>query len=222
MGALVDGRVLLECGPEVPRQAVRHGLSLTDVHTVLVTHVHTDHFDPSFLLYRSYDCAEPLQVVGPAPVIAAARDWLAPEQSTVTLVPVTAGDTLELAGYRVEVLPADHDALGECVLYALTAPDGGRLLWATDTGPLVTLPTLKPVDIAFVEETFGPARIGPDHLDDGTFPGFLDTLRNSGAVTAATRIIAIHLSHHHAFPARIAGAEVLPDGARLTTDVPRK
>ncbi len=215
VGALVDGRVLIECGPEVPRQAVRFGASLSDVHTVLVTHVHTDHFDPAFLLYRSYESRKPLRVVGPAPVIATASQWLAPGQDMVSLVQVTAGDVVEVEGYRVEVLPADHSALGECVLYALAGPDGVRLLWATDTGPAARLPTLAPVDMAFVEQTFGPARIGADHLDDETFGGFVDRLRSAGAVTAATRVIAVHLSHHHDFPAEVRGAEVVPDGTRI-------
>lgn len=133
--ALVDDRLLLDLGPEAARQALRAGTDLADVQAVLVTHVHGDHFDPAALLYRSWSNRAPLTIVGPAPVIAAARPWLAPGQESVTLVPVTSGDRLTVAGYDVRVLPADHHAFGECVLYDVTDPAGARLLYATDTGP---------------------------------------------------------------------------------------
>ena len=41
--ALVDGRLLLDCGPDVPAAANRAGRSLADVRHVLLTHAHPDH-----------------------------------------------------------------------------------------------------------------------------------------------------------------------------------
>ncbi|MFK5283318.1 hypothetical protein ACI3PL_27470, partial [Lacticaseibacillus paracasei] len=51
---------------------------------------------------------------------------------------MTAGDALQCEGYIVRVLAATHgDAtIGEAVLFDVTAADGGRLLYATDTGLL--------------------------------------------------------------------------------------
>ena len=131
---LVDGRLLIDCGPEAPRQASRAGVDLTGVRTVLISHAHDDHLDPAFLMHRGWVSTEPLQVIGPAPAIELCRDWLAPDQTAVTLTVVTAGDTFEVDGYRVQVLPATHHALGEAVLYAVQR-DGRSLLYATDTGP---------------------------------------------------------------------------------------
>ncbi|WP_157550871.1 MBL fold metallo-hydrolase, partial [Nocardioides jensenii] len=75
--ALVDS-FLLDCGPETLRNAERLGISLADVRHVLLTHDHPDHTAPAFLLYRSWvtSAAEPLDVVGPASVVASARQWL--------------------------------------------------------------------------------------------------------------------------------------------------
>ena len=220
--ALVDGRLLLDCGPEAPRQAQRAGLDLTGVRTVLVGHAHDDHLDPAFLMHRGWVSDVPLRVIGPGPAIDRCRDWLAPGQSVVTLTTVTAGDALELDGYRVQVLPATHRALGEAVLYALEAPDGRRLLYATDTGPwrpeFLELVAGWRFDLVLLEETFGDVT-PPEavHHCFSTFSQALDDLRMVGAVDAETRAVAIHLGHNNPLLAQVQsrlasyGAEVHPD-----------
>lgn len=221
--ALVDGRLMIDCGPEAPRQASRAGIDLSGVRTVLVGHAHDDHLDPAFLMYRSWITTEPLQVVGPAPVIARCAEWLKPGQDDVTLTTVTAGDQLTLDGYRVQVLPATHDALGEAVLYAVD--DGTRrILYATDTGPwsLACLDLLRGwrFDLVLLEETFGAAERTPVHHDFTTFAAAVDDLRAIGAVHDGTRVVAFHLGHGNPtlddLVKRLAavGAEVHPD---LTT-----
>ncbi len=60
--------------------------------------------------------------------------WVAPD-SPVRFVAVAPGELLTLGGYDVRVLAAAHGVPGSCVLYDVTGP-GGRLLYATDTGPL--------------------------------------------------------------------------------------
>ena len=169
--ALVDGRMLVDCGPEAPRQAQRAGLDLAGVRTVLISHAHDDHLDPSFLMHRGWVSAEPLRVIGPAPAIARCAEWLAPDQNVVALEVVTAGDLITVDQYRVQVLPATHEALGEAVLYAIEGPDGRRLLYATDTGPwkprLLELLAGWRFDLVLLEETFGgapPAAGPPPHL----------------------------------------------------------
>ena len=52
--ALVDGRLLLDCGPETPAAAQRAGIDLTGLRHVLITHMHPDHCAPAFLLFRSW------------------------------------------------------------------------------------------------------------------------------------------------------------------------
>ncbi|MBK8447541.1 MAG: MBL fold metallo-hydrolase [Micropruina sp.] len=218
---LVDDRLLIDCGPESPRQAQRAGRDLTGVRTVLVSHAHDDHLDPSFLMHRGWVSEAPLQVIGPAPAIDRCRDWLAPDQSVVTLTTVTAGDSFEVDGYRVQVLPATHHALGEAVLYAIER-DGRRLLYATDTGPwrtrLLELVQGWRFDLVLLEETFGevtpPSSV---HHCFTTFGEALDDLRALGAVDDASRVIAFHVGHNNpplaGLTARLAdlGAEVHPD-----------
>lgn len=163
--ALVDGALMIDCGPEAPGAAVRHGHTLADVRHLLVTHGHSDHLAPQFLLSRSW-VAEPanathlahpadsanaetsaaaatattattgFEVIGPADALDQCRPWVAPD-SEVRFRPVVAGDRLAVGDYEVRVLPAKHMVFtdGDAVLYDVTGPGGTRILWACDTGP---------------------------------------------------------------------------------------
>lgn len=221
--ALVDGGVLLDLSPALPPE----GVSLAGVHTVLVTHAHPDHCSPFALLWRHWvRPSAPLTIAGPAAVLEECRPWLAPD-APVELVEVAPGRTLHLRGYLVRVLPADHEV--PAVLYDLTGPDGARLLYATDTGPLpdaaVRAVSGAAFDVVLLEETFGDLPDhGARHLDLETFPVQLDRLRAVGAVTGSTDVVAVHLGHHNPPAAELAvrltghGARLLPDGAELQVD----
>lgn len=221
---LVDNRLLIDCGPEAPRQALRAGTDLTQVRTVLISHVHSDHFDPAFLLHRSWVTDEPLTLVGPAPVIAECRDWLKPGQTAVTLREVTAGDRFEVDGYRISVLPARHPALGESVLYVVD--DGEKsLLYACDTGRwadgFLSLIAGERLDVVIMEQTFGHREdlAGERHLGFESFAGNLDDIRDAAVIDDQTQAIAAHLSHHNTAEVvailRARHVLVLSDGERL-------
>ncbi len=226
--ALVDGRLLLDCGPEVPYAATRLGRSLSGVRHLLVTHSHPDHAGPMALLARAWaGRREPLDLVGPPQALAVFADWIGPHDP-VRPRPVAAGDTVALDGYTVAVLEADHgdEHTGPAVLYDVTAPEGGRLLYATDTGPLPdsTLAAVRgrAYDVVLLEESFGDRTDhGTRHLDLVTFAATIDELRARGAVVATTDVVAVHLGHHDPPPAELserlaaAGARVAPDGSVL-------
>jgi adenosylcobinamide kinase/adenosylcobinamide-phosphate guanylyltransferase len=222
---LVDGRLLLDCGPETPRAAERAGVGLSGLRHVLLTHVHPDHCSPAFLLFRSWVGDDgPLDVVGPAEVVEACRMWVAPD-SPVVFRTVAPGDRVRLGEYDVQVLAAAHGEPASTVLYDVTGP-GGRLLYATDTGPLpeetVTAVRDAAFDVVVMEETFGDRTgHGTDHLDLRSFGEQVRRLRAVGAVTPTTAVTAVHLSHHNPPTAELArrlaawGAGVVDDGARI-------
>ncbi|MGJ7439762.1 bifunctional adenosylcobinamide kinase/adenosylcobinamide-phosphate guanylyltransferase [Aquipuribacter sp. MA13-6] len=222
--ALLDGTVMLDCGPEAPRAAVRAGTSLVGVRLVLLTHSHPDHTSPAPLLWRSWTrTGQPLLVVGPDDAVQAYEPWLGPEDP-VTLRPVVAGDEVVAEGYRCRAVAGTHEV--PTVLWDVTCPDGTSLLYATDTGPLSS-DALEQVrgrgyDLLVLEETFGDLTThGTAHHDLVSFPAQLAELRRVGAVTGRTRVLATHLSHHNPptdeLAARLAawGAEVRPDGTRV-------
>jgi adenosylcobinamide kinase / adenosylcobinamide-phosphate guanylyltransferase len=216
---LVNEDLLLDCGPEVPRAAVRLGTSLAGVRHLLLTHAHPDHIGPAALLWRSWaKRREPLEVIGPPAALAACAEWIGPADPVVT-VAVAGGDRRQVGPYDVRVLAADHP--DGAVLYDLHTTDNDRLLYATDTGPLPAS-TLTAVDradySAVLMELTG---VGGQHLDSHTFPRQLAQLRRRGAIADTTRVVAIHLGHRNPpgpeLDRRLAtwGAQALPDGAVL-------
>jgi len=223
--ALVDDVLLLDCGPETPHAAQRAGVDLSRVRHVLITHAHPDHCAPAFLLFRSWVRDDGLDVVGPADVVDQARMWVAPD-SPVRFVTVEPGDRVTLVDHEVRVLAARHTE--GAVLYDVTGRDG-RLLYATDTGPLpdTTVESVRDAafDLVLMEETFGDfAGHGTDHLHLETFGEQVDRLRAVDAVHDGTDVVAIHLSHHNPPPAELArrlaavGARVVDDGTLLGQD----
>lgn len=223
--ALVDDRVLLDIGGDGPRAAVRAGVSLDRVQAVLVTHNHVDHHSPQVWPWRSWARGTgSLTLVAPPAVLASAGPSLDP---SVTPVPVLAGDEMEVAGYRVRALPARHGGpeVGPAVLYDLTGPDGRRLLWGTDTGalpePALDLAAGRAYDVVLLELT---SAFLPHHLDRVSWPEQVAELRRRGAVTAATRVCAIHLGHDNPPPAELDallagwGATAPRDGTVIDLD----
>src|SRR5215210_680231 len=223
--ALVDGVLLLDCGPEAPRAAARAGRTLAGVRHVLITHSHPDHCAPAALLWRRWaGRTEPLDLVGPAEALAECEPWIGPG-AQVRLVPVAPGDRVRLGPYLVSVLAAEHEV--PAVLYDITDAAGTRMFYATDTGPLreETGQLLRDAayDVVLLEETFGEETDhGTGHLDLATFPRALADLRSVGAVTPHTEVVAVHLGHHNPPTAelgrRLAAWDVrlVPDGTVLT------
>lgn len=198
--ALVDDVLLLDCGPETPRAALRAGRRLDRLRAVLLTHGHPDHSAPMALLSRAWAHRdEPLVVAGPPDVLDAWRPWGAPD-ADVAWRPVVPGDVLQVDGYRVAALDAAHDQ--PSVTWLVTDPAGRRLLYATDTGPLpdATVRALADVPLAalLLECTFGDyEQHRTRHHDLRTFAADVARLRRTGAVDAGTHVVAVHLSHHN-------------------------
>ena len=153
--ALIDGVLLLDCGQDVPRSAVRFGVGLEGVRHVLITHDHHDHANGAALLWRRWaGRTEPLDVLGPQAALGALAMWLPPDDPRVAFRPLQSGDVVTLDGYVARALAAEHDSDG-ALIYDITAPDGRRLLYATDTGPGFDVPDDARYDLVLLEESWG-------------------------------------------------------------------
>ncbi len=137
------------------------------------------------------------------------------------------------AGYLVRPLAARHGdaSIGPAVLYDVTAPDGGRLLYGCDTAAPLPAATLAAVagrayDVVLLEENNGDRPGFGEHLGLDTFAEVVAELRRRGAVVEGTQVLAVHLSHRNPpgdeLGRRLAllGAQAPEDGAVLDL-VPR-
>jgi L-ascorbate metabolism protein UlaG (beta-lactamase superfamily) len=105
------------------------------VDVVLSTHGHTDHLD-----------GETLRAVG-APLVCPARIVeLARERSGDEVTGVSEGETVTVAGFGIEAVPAAHPG-DHCVGYVIAA--GGRRLYHSGDTTWVD-PGARGVDVAFV------------------------------------------------------------------------
>ena len=174
-----------------------------------------------------------LHVWGPPAVVRACRDWIGP-RTPVELHEVSPGDVLALptpgGTYGASVIAARHqgctpdEVAAEAVLYDVACPTGGRLLYATDTGLIDDVESLRDAayDVILVEETFGDhLDHGTGHLDMSTLPLMLDRLTHVGARTDSSQVVAVHLGHHNPPEAllrdrlAVMGVRLVDDGAVL-------
>lgn len=117
---LVDGRLLIDCGPHTP-----HALELLGergVTDLLLTHLHCDHFDPASVAALAAQCEQPLNVWYRAGAQL-------PELERVRLHPVEPMQCFSAAGITVTALPANHSHFP--LHYALQKGDR-RLFYGTD------------------------------------------------------------------------------------------
>jgi adenosylcobinamide kinase/adenosylcobinamide-phosphate guanylyltransferase len=228
-GVLVDDRLLIDCGPDVPRAAARFGVDLGTVELLLIGHAHPDHCGPQMLMWRGWSSrsGRPLEVIGPPAVIQLCRPWADPA-GPISFTAIEPGAALTRGGYLIRAHPARHGGpeIGPAVLYDVTDPAGARVLYAVDTAPLAeqALPgePEHPYDVLLLENTFGDAehRVGDHHgLDD--FAATVSAMRRAGTLTASSQVVAVHLGHGN--PAgeelhrrlALVGAVALPDGALM-------
>jgi adenosylcobinamide kinase/adenosylcobinamide-phosphate guanylyltransferase len=210
---LLDGTVLVDLGPTAAQ-----GVDLAGVRGVLVTHRHVDHHFPQAWVWRGWaEGTGPLAVLAPPLVLADASF-----DRAVSATPARPGGVHDVAGYAVRVLDAEHP--DDAVLYDITGPDGGRLLYATDTGvlPEATVQAVRDraFDVVLLELAGTPI---PSHLTLETWPAQVQRLRDVGAITATTQLLAIHLGHANPPPDELdrvlasLGARAARDGDVLDT-----
>jgi phosphoribosyl 1,2-cyclic phosphate phosphodiesterase len=183
--------------------ANRFNFYLGDVHTVLITHRHQDHWLPGNLHWREPGFAatpvSPLTVFGPQDALV---DLESEEEATDLAVGVvSAGDQWSSGAYRITAVPATHGGgTLEPLLYVV---DDGRhrIFYATDTSSLgepawELLRSLSPVDLVLLDETAGLGDGGSGHHGFAKFLRTRARMVQEGIITAESTMVAHHFSHN--------------------------
>jgi len=205
-GALIDGVVKVDFGPDTCSQMQREGLDLGAITTLVFTHAHDDHFIPAELQYRKMmfvagEQPAKLHVYGNTDVMAILwRLYEDPEEIAAEFhepfepfVPVETHD-----GTLILPLPAAHVPGA----FLLCLERGGKsVLYGHDTGtfPYDTVRALAgiPLDLLLLDCTYGATDREPVmHMGLSAINETVDRLRAVGAVTADTKLVATHISHN--------------------------
>lgn len=143
--ALVNDDLLLDFGGDSYHHYLEHGIPLTRLSDLLVTHWHSDHFYGEDLAYRMHaygnDFEQLMTVHGTETVQEFYQRAFGLEQqrdaSRLRFHTVHAGDRFQVVAgkYTVDVFDAQHGHnYGDCVFFGIN--DGQKaVLYAHDTGP---------------------------------------------------------------------------------------
>lgn len=232
---LIDDSILIDFSADTYSNALRFGLNLSKVHSMIITHHHSDHFYGKDLLMRRSGVfahlqrAEPtLTVYGNADVMEEIGDLSMMKQNEVKKQQMRPFTEYELPyGYKFTPLLALHDRNQICCIILVTSPDGKNFLYGHDTGiyPDATFEYLKGrhLDLVTYDCTHGPDVAGDNHMGVPNNVEVRRRLEELGCVDENTQHVITHFSHngmltHHELELLVnpRGFEVAYDGAVFT------
>lgn len=205
---LLNSDLLIDLGPDIFTSCAQLSLSLCEVNHLLVTHSHLDHFDPTNLKLRAKafrlatELPEMTMIAGPSVWALWDSSGGSDQQAGIKRMPILPGRAVQLGGYSVRSIEATHNSrVGDAMNYVID--DGtAALLYASDSG-LYSEETWGQLaglnlDAVVLEGTIWTRPSGREHLNEGDFRLMLERLREIGAVTDRTVVIATHFSHQGA------------------------
>ncbi len=202
---LIDGVLKIDFPPDTLMHVLYHGLDIRSIEALLFTHAHDDHFAVSELQYRrSGFVANPLTnvlpVYGPPDVISELTNRSAAQPLPYTLTTLSPWETIEIAGYKVTPIIAQHDTSLTCYNYLIQNSAGKTLLYASDTGwyheETWTFLLGKRIDGIVCECTNGPKEDAwSAHMNISSVLRLREKLIETGSFRADGKMIATHFSH---------------------------
>lgn len=214
--ALVNDDLLLDLPPDTYLHKLQHGLDLSAVKHLLLTHWHMDHFYPQELTIRggcySHKMKSPDLNIYCAPeakefffsgITWELTDTLA---ESLHFHELTAFETVVADDYKITPLPAKHmlERPGSHPFFYLIEQNDKALLYCHDTGNFYQevwdylAAAKKTVDLISLDCTSGPLINGPD----GTHMGYKDCaevkqrLEEIGVCGDKTICVVNHFSHN--------------------------
>ena len=225
-GAMIDDLLKIDFGPDSYHHALVNGLDYSKVHSLFITHTHSDH-----LQLKEFACRKPPYAHAPEndpPMTvygnAAVGEKLAPFLSDRTLFhEMKPFETVEAEGYRVTALEAVHcvssDAAAgypvvhegktylrsEQALFYLFEKDGESILYAHDTDEFTQadLDFLagKKLDVISMDCTNGHLELDyVGHMGIRENKRMREKLLANGAADEHTIFVAHHFSHNGLLP----------------------
>ena len=209
--ALLDGDLLLDFPPDTYSHALRYGLNLGNIHTLLVTHSHMDHWFPADLIHRhehfGHGAEGVLDIYGSEAAEKAFRDNILldrfkthPLDDVVHFHTIHGGDRIQSGGWEITAVPADHDKREECLLY-ICKKDGKTVLYGHDTGRNLSseaweLIRQETYDLVSLDATLGKHSRQEYHMGLPDVAAVLHMLTEYGCVDSRTVKVINHFGHN--------------------------
>ena len=209
--ALLDGSLLIDFPPDSYSHALRYSLNLGDIHTLLVTHSHMDHWFPTDLIHRNehfgHGAQGVLDIYGNEAVEKAFYDHILidrfkihPIDGVVRFHATHGGDQIHSSGWDITAVPADHDKREECLVY-ICKKDGKTVFYGHDTGCNLSpeawaMLSRERFDLVSLDATMGQKTIGGYHMGLPDVELVLQKLTDLGCVDGRTVKVINHFSHN--------------------------
>jgi phosphoribosyl 1,2-cyclic phosphodiesterase len=124
--ALIDDRILIDCGPTVPDAMDHFGVDRGRITDILLTHTHDDHWNLD-AIRRIADTTQPMNLWAHSSALAAI-----PTIRGIQPCEARVGDTFTRHGIAITSLTANHDVGDQTALHFLLQKSQTTLLYATD------------------------------------------------------------------------------------------
>lgn len=209
--ALIDGKLLLDFGPDTFLHSLIYEIQLADIQVCFITHAHDDHLYIEDLRARRRSRANltpgtpPLNVYGGAGVKMALNpreDGYVTKDDSVLFCEMRSFEQVEVFGeYRITAIPAVHNT-EEPFVYIIEK-EGRTFLYGHDTDYFEerVWTYLRENKIYFhaisLDCTEGIKHIEyPGHMNFERMQNMCERLRDEGCIDDATTVIANHISHN--------------------------
>ncbi len=195
--SLLNGHTLIDCGATGLGNLHRFQVPFSAVDTLLITHSHSDHFQPAQITELAAGRSKPLEVYASPEALE-----LLPQDGSIAPHPLAAGMKFQLGELGVTALPANHltNIAGEEAFHFAFESAAGNLLYALDGAGMLKRAIQLIDHLRFELIIFdctmadsGDYRIF-EHTDIEMVIHLMKTLRTLKIVDGSTRIVLNHLA----------------------------
>ena len=207
--AIIDNKILIDFGPDNLLNIMRYGLDLTCIKTLLITHIHVDHFylaDLNWRLpnYASLPKAEKLNIYGSTDIDTKEINAISCPNDSAYGFRINVQKPFEpfySEGYKITALPANHGTNNPYIY--IIEKEGKAILYANDTGLLSdeAFDYIKNSGVIFslvsLDCTAGARPIDYEtHMNIERNLIFKTKLLSFGAANENTKFVLNHFSHN--------------------------
>jgi phosphoribosyl 1,2-cyclic phosphate phosphodiesterase len=229
---LVNGHILIDCGPTVLDVMKRYDANTADITDILLTHTHPDHLhaDNILAIANSRDAGlGPLRFWGDPEALKQV-----PDSDRIEKRPVEIERPFDIDGLKITGLASNHhvDASNETCLIYLIESGATSVLYATDAAWLLTRTSIylrkKQLDAIIWDATMGEGQGDPrifSHNDLTMIRHMNQTLASQKVLKPDAKIILTHLAKglhpsHEELEKRLLPEGLIPayDGMSVVLD----